>query len=437
MPLSAAVRRAVVHGLHLALLWSRSIVGHLQITPPGADLRADLVRTNVRAPGRTGLRRNLRIGAWVLGLALLTGACAAADPREAQEGVEDSAAAADRMPGDETAGASGSSAAVPDSIQVGDPYEGIGAPADAIAAAGEGAGGANGEATAAAPRRYRAGTDPDFAARNGWPVTMPAPLPGAIMPDRRIVVYYGHPRSTRMGALGEFPKDDMLARLRRQVREWEQADPSTPVVPGLHMVAVVAQPEPGTAGHYRTITADAEVQRVYDWAREINGIFFVDIQVGTDDIRNLLPRFEWILKNPDVHVGIDPEFMMKDGTVPGRRIGTMDAADINYASEYLARLVREHNLPPKVLVIHRFTRRMVSNSQDIRLRPEVQIVMHMDGWGAPWLKRDTYRDFIVREPVQFTGFKIFYHNDSKAGDPLMTPADMLELRPIPMYIQYQ
>jgi hypothetical protein len=53
---------------------------------------------------------------------------------------------------------------------------------------------------------------------------------------------------------------------------------------------------------------------------------------------------EHFLVHPDVHLGIDPEFMMKDGSVPGRRIGTMDAADINYASEYLANLVREHNL---------------------------------------------------------------------------------------------
>jgi hypothetical protein len=99
--------------------------------------------------------------------------------------------------------------------------------------------------------------------------------------------------------------------------------------------------------------------------------------------------------------------------------------------------VREHNLPPKVLVIHRFTRNMVTNSQSVRLRPEVQIVMHMDGWGAPWLKRDSYRDYVVAEPVQYTGFKLFYHNDTKKGDPLMSPSDVLLLEPKPLYIQYQ
>jgi hypothetical protein len=285
--------------------------------------------------------------------------------------------------------------------------------------------------------RTHAAEDPNFAARFGWPVSGPAALPGAILPDKRIVCYYGNPNSTRMGALGEFPKDDMLSRLRRQIDEWERADPATPVKPCLHMVSVVAQGEPGTAGHYRTIMRDETVQMVYDWAREVDGIFIVDIQVGTDDIRNILPRFEWILKNPDVHLGIDPEFYMKDGSRPGSRIGTMDAADINYASEYLARLVREHNLPPKVFVVHRFTQRMVTNYQNIRLRPEVQIVMHMDGWGAPWLKRDSYRDFVIREPVQFAGFKIFYHNDTRNDSRLMTPADLLRLYPKPIYVQYQ
>lgn len=287
------------------------------------------------------------------------------------------------------------------------------------------------------PPRYRAGEDPDFARRHGWPVNGPVPLPGSILPDNRILCYYGNPNSTRMGILGEFPKDEMLGRLRQEVSNWNNADPDHPVKPCLHMVAVVAQSEPGTSGHYRSIMLDSAVQEVHSWAREVDGIFFVDIQTGTDRLENILPRFEWILKEPDVHLGVDPEFMMKGGHRPGTRIGTMDAADINYATAELARIVREYNLPPKVLVIHRFTRNMVTNYEQIRLRPEVQIVIDMDGWGAPWLKRDSYRDYLVREPVQFAGFKLFYHNDTKNGDPLMQPADLLRLEPRPLYLQYQ
>jgi len=61
----------------------------------------------------------------------------------------------------------------------------------------------------------------------------------------------------------------------------------------------------------------------------------------------------------------------------------------------------------------------------------------MDGWGQPWLKYDSYKDYVVGEPVQYTGFKLFYGNDTKKGDKLLTPMELLQLKPKPIYIQYQ
>jgi hypothetical protein len=286
--------------------------------------------------------------------------------------------------------------------------------------------------------KYNAGESPEYAKKCGWPVNCPAPLPGSILPHKRIVAYYGNPLSKKMGVLGEFPKEVMLQKLKGEVAKWQAADPATPVQPALHLIAVVAQGAPGKDGKYRMIVPDKTVNQVYEWAKEAGAIMFIDIQTGHDDIRNVLPRFEWILKNPDVHLGIDPEFnLIKSGKKPGTKIGTYDAADINYASGYLKDLVKKYNLPPKVFTVHRFTRGGVTNSKEIKLRPEVQIVMHMDGWGAPWLKRDSYKDYVVAEPVQYTGFKLFYHNDTKKGDPLLTPQELLKLNPKPLYIQYQ
>jgi hypothetical protein len=287
-------------------------------------------------------------------------------------------------------------------------------------------------------KKYLAGEDPDFAAKYGWPVSYPEPLRGSILPGKRIVAYYGNPRSKQMGVLGQYPKDEMLARLKKEVENWTEADPGHEVQPALHLIAVVAQGTPGTSKKYRLPMPDELVEDVYGWAKEAGAILFLDIQTGQDDIRSLLPRFEWILKNPDVHLGIDPEFnLIGSGKVPGKKIGTFDAEDINYASGYLRDIVQKYDLPPKVFVVHRFTRNMVTNADQITLSPEVTIVMDMDGWGAPFLKRDTYQAYIVKEPVQFTGFKLFYHNDTKDGHPMLTPQQILRLVPAPLYIQYQ
>ena len=129
---------------------------------------------------------------------------------------------------------------------------------------------------------------------------------------------------------------------------------------------------------------------------------------------------------------------MKTGAKPGSRIGTFDAADVNYAADYLANLVKKNNLPAKMLILHRFTRAMLTNVDAIKLRPEVQMVVHMDGWGAPARKINTYRQFVAKEPVEFTGFKLFYKNDLKeTPGRMMTPEELMKLKPMPMYIQYQ
>ncbi|HEU5185500.1 MAG TPA: hypothetical protein VFU01_13075 [Gemmatimonadaceae bacterium] len=270
-----------------------------------------------------------------------------------------------------------------------------------------------------------------------WPVKGPPALPGSILPDRRIVAFYGNPLSKRMGILGALPPERMLAKLDTVVQSWRLADSLTPVQPALHLIAVVAQGSAGRDGKYRARMADTLIDRVLSWAQTRNAIVFLDLQVGKSTLQDELPRLSKYLSLPNVHLGIDPEFSMKRGGRPGERVGTYDATDINWASQYLAELVTQHNLPPKVFVIHRFTRPMVTNSKKIRLDPRVQIVMHMDGWGWPSLKKESYRRYIYEEPVQFTGFKLFYRNDTKTGTPLMTPAEILKLEPKPLYIQYQ
>ncbi len=142
---------------------------------------------------------------------------------------------------------------------------------------------------------------------------------------------------------------------------------------------------------------------------------------------------------PQVHLAIDPEFAMApSGKKPGTVVGTVDATDINWAANYLAGLVRANNLPPKVLIVHRYTQAMVTNYKNIKPLPEVQMLMDMDGWGSPTRKIGTYQAYEYLNPVQFTGFKLFYKNDIFPPSPrMMTPTEVLKLTPRPSFIQYQ
>ena len=270
-----------------------------------------------------------------------------------------------------------------------------------------------------------------------WPVKAGPVLPGSILPSRRIIAYYGNPLSKKMGVLGELPPDEMLKKFDKELDAWRKADPSMPVQPAMHLIAVVAQGSPGRDGKYRLRMTDSVINMVAGWAAKKNALLFLDVQVGLSTVQEELPRLAEFLKRPGVHLGIDPEFSMKSGNKPGTRIGTMNAGDVNYAVKLLSDLVAQNHLPPKILVVHRFTRGMLTGASAIGRDPRVQIVINMDGWGPPWLKFDSYRAYVEADPVEFTGFKLFYHNDTKKGDPILTPSEVLRLTPRPLYIQYQ
>ncbi len=271
-----------------------------------------------------------------------------------------------------------------------------------------------------------------------WPVSTVYPNYGALLPFNRIVAYYGNFYSTKMGVLGEYPSDQMIQMLTGEVAKWQAADPATPVIPAIDYIAITAQGSPGQDGMYRLRMPADQVQKAIDLADEVHGIVILDIQVGLSNLRSELPPLEPYLKLPNVHLALDPEFSMKTGAKPGTVIGTFSAADVNYAAEFLAKIVGENNLPPKILVVHRFTGHMVTDAENITPLPDVQVVMDMDGWGSQPRKLKTYHDIVVEEPVQFAGFKLFYKNDLRAPSAgMLTPEQLMKLTPRPLFIQYQ
>lgn len=271
-----------------------------------------------------------------------------------------------------------------------------------------------------------------------WPPAAPYAQGGAIIPFERILAYYGNFYSRHMGILGEYEPEEVLRRLESTKVEWEAADPKTPIKLAIEYIAMVAQADAGTDGMYRAMMPEAEIEKAHKMAQGAEAILILDMQVGLSPIKDELPKFKKYLTRPDVHLAIDPEFSMKTGDRPGTVIGTVDATDVNYVINYLTEIVKENKLPPKILLVHRFTQNMVTNSAAIEPTPEVQVVMVMDGWGSKDLKRGTYSQVIEPEPVQFTGVKLFYKNDLKPPSTgLLTPTEVLQLNPKPIFIQYQ
>ena len=272
-----------------------------------------------------------------------------------------------------------------------------------------------------------------------WPVLgLPYPNAGALLPFNRIVAFYGNFYSKSMGILGQYDPDVVLQKLAHDVKDFEAADPATPVVPAIHYIVTTAQRYAGADGKHILRMPAAQIQKAIDLAQKAHAIVFLDVQTGSSTVEDEVPLLAPYLKLPQVHLGIDPEFSVKSGEVPGKKIGTIDASDINWVIEYLAKIVRDEKIPPKILVIHRFTKDAVTNYKKIKPLSDVQVVMNMDGWGSPDHKITTYHNVIYSEPVQFTGFKVFYGNDLlKPSNRLMTPSEILKLQPIPIYIQYQ
>jgi hypothetical protein len=273
---------------------------------------------------------------------------------------------------------------------------------------------------------------------SAWPVKTVLPDAGALLPFNRIVAYYGNFYSTQMGVLGEYPPDQMMAMLASTTAEWRAADPSTPVIPALDYIVVTAQGSAGADGKYRLRMPDSQIQKAITLANAVNGLVFLDFQVGWSNVETEVPQYASFLKLPNVELSLDPEFDMEPGMKPDTEIGTMDASDINWAANFLANIVNTNNLPPKILVVHRFTEDMVTNYQKIAPLPQVEVVMDMDGWGSQAKKLNTYQRIEAAEPVQFTGFKLFYKNDLlPPSTGMLTPAQVLQLSPQPSYIQYQ
>ena len=274
-----------------------------------------------------------------------------------------------------------------------------------------------------------------------------------VLPRHRIVAYYGAPQDPELGVLGETPPEEAARTLARRAGEYHRAPgagPARPVLPALELISTLAQSAPGDDGLHRLRQEDATIRRHLRAARAIKGLLVLDVQPGQADFVEEVRALEPYLSQPDVGLALDPEWSVPDGTQPGSVIGSMDAEVVNEVSAYLARLVRLRDLPQKLLIVHQFTDEMITNRALLASRPEVALVLNMDGFGTAEQKQGVYdrlsqptprgpdrlgQESLARERLggPYNGFKLFFREDTG----LMSPRDVLGLRPAPDVVVYE
>lgn len=273
---------------------------------------------------------------------------------------------------------------------------------------------------------------PDLSADLAAPVVR-APADTALLPDYRIVLFYGHPHDPAMGIVGEHEIERLAEILREEAANYAAADPSRPVIPGLEVIATVAQRVPGSDGTYILDTDTETLTRYIDFAAEQGMVVVLDLQIGRGTVAAEIEKVRDLLARPNVHLAIDPEFAVAEGQIPGEYIGSISAESIAYAQKVLAEISATHGIPPKMLIVHQFREDMIQGKDQLAPIPGVQLVIDADGYGAPELKTAVYNFLVRDEPVEFAGVKLFYRQDV----PLMTPQEILALVPAPDVIIYQ
>lgn len=276
----------------------------------------------------------------------------------------------------------------------------------------------------------RAASDGGDKPARAQPDTPPAEQP-PILPRERVVAFYGSPDDPELGALGIGSPAGAARRLVRQARRYRT--PRRPVRPAMELIASIATFDAGPDGLYRRRARGGVIARYLRAARSVDAILILDIQPGSADFLVEAAHLERWLREPDVHLALDPEWRVQAGQVPGSVIGTVDAREVNAVTAWLEQLVTRENLPPKLVVLHQFTFGMLGRRELIKPRRRVQLVINADGFGSRVVKSAKYRAFQRRTPAFAEGFKLFYRED--AG--LMTPRQVMRLRPAPDVVVYE
>jgi len=252
----------------------------------------------------------------------------------------------------------------------------------------------------------------------------------SILPEHRVVAYYGAPQDPQLGALGIGRPDGAARRLERQAGPYGRK--RRPVLPALELIAVIATADGGADGRYRTRQEDAVIRRYLGAARRAKALLLLDIQPGRSDFFTETTRLRKWLREPDVGLALDPEWRVTGSEVPGQVIGRVPAREVNATSAWLDQLTARLGLPEKLFVVHQFTDDMVDETA-LKPRDHLAFVLNADGFGGRAVKRAKYHAFTRQDHGFHQGFKLFYEED----EDLMGPREVMRLRPKPDFVVYE
>jgi hypothetical protein len=285
------------------------------------------------------------------------------------------------------------------------------------------------------------------------PTLTPSPLPEAAAPDELLALAeMTDPNDTRpslfrrrlfvglygttgpgLGILGTASATNTVTMTREVAAEYQALLTDTLVIPGFHMVVTIADAFPGEEGRYSHRVSTDTLQTWIDVAQTHQMWSVLDIQPGHSAITEELAFVAPFVRQSNVHLAIDPEFVMSETTrIPGQHIGMMDGETLNLAQAWLNGIAEETG-ERKMLVIHQFDDRMFTDKAAIRDYHLVDLVWDSDGFGGPFAKIKDYDQYAAEPGFEYSGFKIFYNYDT----PVMTPARVLGLTPRPVFVIYQ
>jgi hypothetical protein len=250
----------------------------------------------------------------------------------------------------------------------------------------------------------------------------------------QIIAFYGHPGVRAMGLLGHGTPAEIADRMAIWTERYDRLNGPRGAVGAFHLITGVAQANPTSDGDWLYRLSHDRIATYVEAARERGMLLFLDNQIGWSDPLTEVKLLEPFLREPFVHVAVDPEFATEpQGVRPGLAIGGIIGHQVNEVLQYLSALVKEEGLPPKILMVHQFTGRMLHDRDVIEPQPGVELSIDMDGIGTPGAKLKGYRLFAITEPSQLPAFKLFFGQDT----PVMTPEEVLEMDPVPDLVIYQ